>query len=1375
MNQTSPLSIGEFDQYFEDLHGHPPFSWQRDLADEVHHQGWPDVIDIPTAGGKTAVIDIAVFTLALAADRPWAVPRRIFFTVDRRLVVNQAYRRSRHIAELLWKAAAGEDGKPVLSTVASNLLRIGGDFAGHPPLDVHELRGGIYRDDAWVRTPLQPAVLATTVDQVGSRMLFRGYGVSDRNLSIHAAMTGNDSLILLDEAHCSLPFEQTVDAVLRYRGERWAGELIGAPMRFVRMSATVARDDKRIFQLTDDHYADSELLRKRHQASKPVRLVGDHKAKAKTPPDTVAATLVTEATDLVDGGCRRVAVVCNRVAVAREAHRQLIDGGHTSDLMIGRMRPIDRDAQAEKLTPIFESDGTAAVDDRPRFLVATQTIEVGVDFDFDAMVTQCASMDALTQRFGRLNRVGKFADARGVIVGSAVDQTDQTNHSDDKPLDPIYQNASSATWHWLNQQADDETVDFGVRVDGSVLDDRATRPAGLTPDPIRAPVLMPAHLDLLVQTNPRPALDPDVAHYLHGLTDDGETPNQETINICWRADLTDPPQPVAGGVKATATALASVCDDWIDAVSACPPSAAECMSVPLMQFRRWLGGQTTRPPGGDIQHQFGEPDDDKSDAETQSRFGLVWRGRDRSIICVGRREAYRRLGANETIVLPTWLGGWNEFGHIPDQSNDPAADWKGLFERFKTPVTPTPDRTKDRDEELDPSSDEHADGPETGLRFAKIDIADRAFAVRGLKHLLRLHDHLNLATPEQRLWNLIRGELTECDAGVWNFTVRDLQRELNAIVGSEDAEERLGSDVTDWQAYRRERLQTLPGRWFEYPGGLVWITNRDDFLMDDLPPLPGGAFDDDVDDGPIDRPLALRQHTADAVDVVDRYLNGIGLDDSLASVVRESTRWHDVGKLDPRFQALLWGTSPAMARLVPMALAKSEGRRGGIAHGLPEGFRHEYVSTQIFQASAQLRASEAEVSGLGSHLIDSHHGFARPLPGQWRDSEAPPIDLSDLGGTTIGSDIRSSWPSPTDPGSGVGDRFWQMNRQYGAWGLAYLEALVRLADWLASAEPHRVAPTIDFSFAESPSKPQDAVSHLSGVVCLGPDGGNPFGFLTTVGLFRTLERWDDNGSRLRFGWTPAGGGWRPWVFDPMGRLSDEEAVLNACLDAFEVSGSNHPALQVVPEGGRREFFDRTATSASLNDRELADWIACNGSDVLTPDANSQIQTSRRDYHAIAIDGILSQTSGRHLRRALFEPWDYADPIAGVSLHLEPREDRRHAYQWHTPSGDPTRKVHGGMIGANRLALEAWPMFTSLPTGDRLSTVGFFRKRSLGTRLRWQLWRCGLTLPMVVSMLNQKTASDGGVSHWKGERPGARFEVSRILVGKTPNFTPAVGW
>ncbi|HEX5271984.1 MAG TPA: hypothetical protein VFW33_15915, partial [Gemmataceae bacterium] len=150
------------------------------------------------------------------------------------------------------------------------------------------------------------------------------------------------------------------------------------------------------------------------------------------------------------------------------------------------------------------------------------------------------------------------------------------------------------------------------------------------------------------------------------------------------------------------------------------------------------------------------------------------------------------------------------------------------------------------------------------------------------------------------------------------------------------------------------------------------------------------------------------------------------------------------------------------------------------------------------------------------------------------------------------------------------------------------------------------------------------------------------------------------------------------------------------------------------------------------------------------------------------------TTAGHLQRTLFRPWDYADGLANQSLHWEPSEDRRHAYQWNMPSGDPTRKRTGGMLGANRLALEAWPLFPSFPAGDRLATRGFRGNRAFDTYFTWPVWSCPLSLDGVATLL--------AAEFLQGDAPNQRalhscnirtaFRLQRILVGKTPNFTTA---
>src|SRR5574341_161793 len=119
-----------------------PFPWQAMLAERAATGDWPEANNLPTASGKTACLDAAIFALAATANAPVCekrMPRRIWFVVDRRIVVDEAFERAKKIASRL---AIATDG-PV-KEVADALLAVSGTKR---PLAVARLRGGGWRDD----------------------------------------------------------------------------------------------------------------------------------------------------------------------------------------------------------------------------------------------------------------------------------------------------------------------------------------------------------------------------------------------------------------------------------------------------------------------------------------------------------------------------------------------------------------------------------------------------------------------------------------------------------------------------------------------------------------------------------------------------------------------------------------------------------------------------------------------------------------------------------------------------------------------------------------------------------------------------------------------------------------------------------------------------------------------------------------------------------------------------------------------------------------------------------------------------------------------------------------------------------------------------
>jgi CRISPR-associated endonuclease/helicase Cas3 len=596
----------EFAQFYEAVHGRTPFPWQERLAVRALAGNWPETIAVPTGCGKTSVIDVAVFALAKQAGMP-ALERtarlRTFFVVDRRLVVDDVSRHAEFVAEAIEK-------KPELQWVRDQLRRFGGPCALHTAV----LRGGMYRSDTWADVPNQPLVCVSTVDQVGSRLLFRGYGISDSRRPVHAGLVGSDSLMIVDEAHLSKPFLDTLRWVERYQEEGWRKECVTPGLRFVQMSATVGAGDD-CFEL-DPHDFGAESLKPRLEAEKRAELKEC---------GNVAQAAAEEALRLAKGGANIVGVVLNTVAAARAVYEELKTKGDAI-LLTGRVRPYDRDVLLKKHLERMKAGRPRESGDR-LFVAATQTVEVGADLDFDALVTEAAALDALRQRFGRLNRLGLGAYSPAVILKKRG-----------KEPDWIYGEALDVTWKWLNEFATGKGgqpwIDFGVKV-MSELVEREPR-VGLIVERGEGPLIFPAHLDAWAQTNPAPAADPAVAPFLHG----AKALEDADVQIVWRADLDEV------DVK-----------EWATVLAAAPPITTEALPLPYGAARRWLARAAGTAAVADVEGVA-----PGTEAESPTRTAIIWRGEDNS------KVGTEKLRAGDTVVVRSSEGGCDEFGWNPDSA-----------------------------------------------------------------------------------------------------------------------------------------------------------------------------------------------------------------------------------------------------------------------------------------------------------------------------------------------------------------------------------------------------------------------------------------------------------------------------------------------------------------------------------------------------------------------------------------------------------------------------------------------------------------------------------------------------------------------------------
>lgn len=651
---TRDLTVADFSRFFEEIHGQLPFPWQMRLIQNLAAENkWPEVLDLPTGSGKMAALDVAVFHLALEAHRgsERRAAARIALVVDRRLVVDDAFERAKKIVEAL--ARAGPE--TAIAQVAQRLRLLAGENS--PALLARRLRGGIPREDDWARTPSQPTILCSTVDQVGSRLLFRGYGVSNSMKPVHAGLIGADCLILLDEAHLSEPFRQTLGWVKRYKGASWreTSDAV-APWDVALLTATPGTAEGDRFQLQDEDY-ENLILGRRWKASKPALLITSVKARnpktaeaadevnefAKGDESYLIAEIVSKTTDGLEAlkkiGLDRpaLAVVVNRVARARAVFEELRDkyDAEAIDLilMIGPARPVDRDALAGRLNPI--RTGSERDLKKPFIIVSTQCIEAGVDIDLDGLITEAAPIDALRQRFGRLNRNGRDTTPYAAIISGKTD-----------PKDPVYGESTGNAWKYLTEHPDkpahkseNAVVDFGL----AAFRDRSPIPnieKMLSPKP-DAPVLLPAHLDLLSQTAPIPAADPEVALYLHG---PGRT--SDSISVVWRADVEPHLQ------------------DTFRLLQIVPPRAAETIELPIWAVLGWLTGHGPMIDAlADIAVSF------SGENELSGKTIFRWTGdQDRSAWI---RPKDIRPG--DTLVVPVAYGGIDEYGWKPN-SSEPVED-----------------------------------------------------------------------------------------------------------------------------------------------------------------------------------------------------------------------------------------------------------------------------------------------------------------------------------------------------------------------------------------------------------------------------------------------------------------------------------------------------------------------------------------------------------------------------------------------------------------------------------------------------------------------------------------------------------------------------
>ena len=250
-------------------------------------------------------------------------------------------------------------------------------------------------------------------------------------------------------------------------------------------------------------------------------------------------------------------------------------------LVTGRMRPLDRQE-------ILDTVESRLAGREPTLVVATQCVEAGVDWDFDAMISECASWDALVQRMGRVNRRGERDDAECVILQAKRTFKEQET---EEQFCPVYRGYEIETANWLSRITEQRCPPGAM----------PEAPAGCVRPAASAPLLIPEYLDLWSQNRADGPVY-DISVFLHGAQQDRH------VQVVWR-DL---------DLARDRTYLEPL-------LKALPPSSREAAPVPVSELRKWLDGREAIRIGAEIIVDTGDNIGAGATVVVPTRYGGIGR------------------------------------------------------------------------------------------------------------------------------------------------------------------------------------------------------------------------------------------------------------------------------------------------------------------------------------------------------------------------------------------------------------------------------------------------------------------------------------------------------------------------------------------------------------------------------------------------------------------------------------------------------------------------------------------------------------------------------------------------------------------------------
>ena len=945
------LGTFDFGEAFEALTEYEPFPWQARLFKQLSAGDLPPAVDIPTGLGKTSVM--ALWLLARAAGA--RLPRRLVYVVDRRAVVDQATDFAEKIREAL--------RRPDLEEVRRGLA------LGDRPLAISTLRGKYVDNREWLEDPAAPAIIVGTVDMIGSRLLFEGYGVSRRMRPYAAGLMGCDTLVMLDEAHLSRPFErllrtietgQCVPAANGAEGSR--GRFTGPhataacppPFRVLPLSATLgdASGSEHPFTLDDDDHA-NEIVRVRLEASKTLTIEDLGK---NTPLEDMLAErawdLAQKESEAATGSVR-ILIYCDRRKDAEkiaESLRKRAGKDAVVILFVGGRRVHEREIAACQLREhgLVANGNTGS--GGPVFLVATSAGEVGVDLDTDHMVCDLVAWERMVQRLGRVNRRGA-GKARVLVIDQRL-----TDKNDKKRADKISIVRHAAVKRLLkalpqegtNGHRADSAALIGLRMRRNpIIQKRIAEASTRTPlyPALTRPLVDAWAMTSLAEHTGRPEVGP----WLRGWAVD----EQPQTTVVWRRFLPVRFEGTGAGTRILDRRNSEV-EEFFEAA---PPQGAELLETETWRVADWLKKRARKL---------------LKTAEKGVAAGLIPSGGvegedgDAIVAEVEGSALLAPLNSDSPVAFLLWGSGKSE----------------GTLSLRRI-------------------SDSKTDELKQNLAGRKLVVDAR---LNGLNEGLLDASHDKCASTIEDNWG--RSEVFE-ERSLPTIRVRALGEVTRSRLREERRDPERSPDP--WQETLAIPLRTSP-EGDDVTAWLVVEKQRNEVADEEARAM-----------APV--PQRLDEHQACVALEATRIAVALGLREEDQAMLRAAASHHDDGKEAPCWQRAFNAPNEGGP------YAKTAGPLN--RHAL-NGYRHEFKSMLDAQKNGLDGLDRADPRfDLALHLIAAHHGHARPVIGIEGCDSLPP---------TVAAHRAHE----------IALRFARLQHQWGPWGLAWWEALLRAADQQAS-------------------------------------------------------------------------------------------------------------------------------------------------------------------------------------------------------------------------------------------------------------------------------------------------------------------------------------